>query len=421
MIRALLACTVVALALPATGFAHAALVGAYPDEQARVESEPSQIRLEFDQAVSLTHDSLRVFAADGTAVPVEAQLADGGRTIRADLPSLPRGAYTVRWRELSADGHVGVGAYTFGYGVAAPPTTEAVGASALTWKDDLARWAYFAALALLLGALAVRLLIVGADPPAKLVGRLNLLAAIGVFAVLDAGVLAFVLRGSNVLQAPFAELLYGDLSPLAEGTRYGVAFMITTVGFAAVAALVLLAWSLDRTVLLWPAFALSVAFAAGLSLSGHQATEPNATWATQLADWAHVIAASLWVGGLIVLATCVWRLAPELRARAFLRFSRLAVFLVAVVVLAGTYLSVVRLPDPHDLWQTGYGQTLLVKIGIVLVALAWGGFHHTFVRPRLERGDTPRGVGRSLLGESTVAVAVLLAAALLVNATPPLS
>lgn len=288
----------------------------------------------------------------------------------------------ARWRELSVDGHIGVGAFTFGYGVAAPPATEAVGASAL-------------------------------------VNRLDLLAAIGVFAVLDAGILAFVLRGANVLQAPFAELLYGNLSPLAEGTRYGTAFMVTTVGFGAVAALVLLAWTLDQKVLLWPAFALSAAFAAGLSLSGHQATEPNATWATQLADWAHVLAASLWVGGLVVLATCVWRLAPELRGRAFLRFSRVAVGLVAVVVLAGTYLSVVRLPEPSDLWETGYGQTLLVKVGIVLIALAWGGFHHAVVRPRLERGDIPRGVGRSLLGESTVAVAVLLVAALLVNASPP--
>lgn len=41
------------------------------------------------------------------------------------------------------------------------------------------------------------------------------------------------------------------------------------------------------------------------------------------------------------------------------------------------------------------------------------------VRPRLERGEQPRGVGRSLSGESTIAMAVLLAAAVLVNGAPP--
>jgi putative copper export protein len=69
---------------------------------------------------------------------------------------------------------------------------------------------------------------------------------------------------------------------------------------------------------------------------------------------------------------------------------------------------------------TSYGRLLLLKIGIVCIALAWGGAHHLFVRPRLERGETPDArVGRSLLGESVVAMAVLLVAAVLVNGSPP--
>jgi putative copper export protein len=59
-----------------------------------------------------------------------------------------------------------------------------------------------------------------------------------------------------------------------------------------------------------------------------------------------------------------------------------------------------------------------VKVGIVALALAWGGIHHTFVRPRLEAGGQPR-VRASLLGESGVALAVLLVAAMLTNGTPP--
>ena len=127
----------------------------------------------------------------------------------------------------------------------------------------------------------------------------------------------------------------------------------------------------------------------------------------------------LWVGGLVALAACVWPLAPALRRTAFLGFSRIATVLVAVLVLAGTYLSIARLPSISDLWSTPYGRDLMVKIAIVCVALGWGAVHHFVVRPRLEQGDAPSGLRRSLIGESTVAILVLLVAAVLVNARPP--
>jgi copper transport protein len=127
----------------------------------------------------------------------------------------------------------------------------------------------------------------------------------------------------------------------------------------------------------------------------------------------------LWVGGVLTLAVVVWPLSGDLRRVAFLRFSRIAVVLIALLLAAGTFVSIERLPELDDLWDTSYGRTLLVKIALVLVALAWGGFHHTVVRPRLERGESPPGVGRSLLGESVVALAVLFAAAVLVNGAPP--
>jgi copper transport protein len=168
-----------------------------------------------------------------------------------------------------------------------------------------------------------------------------------------------------------------------------------------------------------PAFLVGIGFASGLSLSGHQGVEPNSSFLTGLADWAHLVAATLWVGGLVALALCVWPLAPQLRRAAFLGFSRLAVVLVGVLVLAGTYLSIARLPAVADLWETAYGRTLLVKLAIVCLALAWGAVHHFFVRPRVERGDTSSGMQRSLVGESTIAIAVLLVAAVLVNAQPP--
>jgi copper transport protein len=419
--RGILAVAALALAFPGAAFAHASLTGTTPPTQSRVATPPTAVVLRFDQTVTITPRAIEVFSASGKKLSGPAATSGGGRVVSAHLTGLHRGeAYTVRWRATSSDGHTGSGVYTFGIGVTPPPPTEAFGATGPTWTDDAARWAFFVALALLIGTIGLRLLVLREPLPERLSNRLYGLTAAGGIAVLNVGIAAFIMRAADALQVPFVDLLYGDLSPLATKTRFGVAFVAMTLGYAAVTALVLLAWILDRPRLLWPAFLVGIGFATGLSLSGHQGVEPNSTFLTELADWLHLVAAILWVGGLVALATCVWPLAPELRRQAFLGFSRIATVLVAVLVLAGTYLSIARLTSVSQLWTTTYGQALLVKIAIVCVALSWGAVHHFFVRPRLERGaEAPRGVRRSLLGESTVAIIVLLLAAVLVNARPP--
>ena len=135
----------------------------------------------------------------------------------------------------------------------------------------------------------------------------------------------------------------------------------------------------------------------------------------------HLSAVSLWIGGLVALAVRLAGRAPALRREVFVRFSRLATVLVALVLAAGTYLAIVRLPHLHDLWRYGYGQVLLVKLSLVAVVLAWGGVHRFLVRPALARagdGFLAR-VGRSVTGEMTVGIAVLLVAAVLTDSKPP--
>jgi putative copper export protein len=253
--------------------------------------------------------------------------------------------------------------------------------------------------------------------PDRLRRRFFALAIVGAVVVLEAGLLAFLLRADGALKVPFERFLYSDLSPLAE-TRFGTAFVAMTLGFVLVGTFVFLAWLTDRDVLLWPAFALAVVFASGFSLSGHSAGEPNSSGWSALADWTHLVAASFWAGGLAMLLLTVVS-APDLRRPAFTRFARLAPVLIALLVAAGTYLAVLRLPRPSDLWTTSYGHVLLVKLGLVAVALLWGAFHHFVVEPRL---DSPRVVAhlpRSLAGEAAVGMAVLLLAAVLVNSGPP--
>jgi copper transport protein len=304
---------------------------------------------------------------------------------------------------MSNDGHVVNGVYTFGVRVEAPPVTDAVGAQGPTGTEDVVRWLYFVGLALLTGGLGFELLV------ARVRERRVYwwLLTAGVVVTLEVGIVAFLLRAEDALQLPFTAFLYGDLAPISGGTRFGQAFIAMELGFAFVAALVFLAWLTERRWLLWAAFAIALALGSGLSLSGHS----SATTAQSVADWLHLTAATLWIGGLVQLALV------RRDALAFRRFSRLATGCVAVLVAAGTYLSVERLPALHDLWSTSYGHVLLIKLALVCVALLWGAVHQFVVLPRID--SVGGGIGRSLLAESAVAMAVLLAAAILVNSRPP--
>ena len=298
MRRLLLVGAVVALTLPAPAFAHATLEQTTPALRERVASSPRTLALRFDQYVKALPGSLKLYSSSGPIALPPAH--NDGRTIVANVPPLRTGGYTVRWHALSGDGHVVSGVFTFGVRAAAPAPTDAYGSSGPTRTEDIVRWLYFLSLALLVGGLGFRLLVARRPLP----GRFYALTGIGAAATLNVGVAAFILRAEDALQLPFARLLYGDLTPIAK-TRFGTAFIVMTLGFALVTGLLFLAWLSDREVLLWPAFLLGLGFASGLSLSGHSAADRGSSWKSELADWGHLSAACLWIGGLVQLVVVV--------------------------------------------------------------------------------------------------------------------
>ncbi len=419
MRRALLISLAV-LVFPAAASAHATLRYTTPRFGTELQRGPTQIALHFDQQVKVLPASIKVLNGVGKEFALPARIE--GRNVVAGVLSLKLGAYTVRWRAISADSHVVSGVWTFGVRVPAPAVANAYGAGGPTTTEHLVRWLWFLGLALTIGSLGLRVICMrGLAVPRTLERKLIVASGLGAVLSLQAGIAAFSLRAEDALQLPFGDFLYGDLSPMA-ATRFGHAFVVMTLGFALVLALLFLAWLLDRTDLLVPAFVLSLLFSGGLSWSGHDALDPGSSWKTAIADWVHIAAASVWIGGLATLVGLVWYGAPELRRQVFLNFSRMATVLIALVLAAGTYLSIVRLPHLHDLWTEGYGQVLLVKIGLVCFALLWGAFHHFVIAPALDRADSGflTRIGRSLAGESLVGVAVLLVAAVLVDSKPPI-
>jgi copper transport protein len=150
-----------------------------------------------------------------------------------------------------------------------------------------------------------------------------------------------------------------------------------------------------------------------------------------LFDWLHLSAGSIWVGGLIGLLV-LWRSFPVARRTAGLvvcvpRFSNTAFASVLVLIGSGIGASLVHLPTFASLWQTSYGQALLVKIGLLSAAMLLAAGNLLRTRPRLlayrERPELAPAAAsllrRLVAGEALLVVCAVAAAAVLSSLPPP--
>ncbi|HCT75458.1 MAG TPA: copper resistance protein [Micromonosporaceae bacterium] len=141
---------------------------------------------------------------------------------------------------------------------------------------------------------------------------------------------------------------------------------------------------------------------------------------------AHLTAIAAWLGGLTVLLAGLLprRRADEL-AEVVPRFSRWALAAVVVIVGSGTVLAWRLLGSWQAFTETSYGYLLLAKIGLLALVLAAAHRSKNWVGTRLRlavvlRGDasTVRPFVYSVAAETTLLLAVVTAASLLVTATP---
>lgn len=112
-------------AIISPALAHSELAGSQPSPGAQLAESPAEIQLTFTEPVNA--ESRIVVLAEGFQAVggVEAQVdALNPAVVRAPLPVLEPGAYTVQWTASSADGHEISGSYTFSVGEAAGEASE---------------------------------------------------------------------------------------------------------------------------------------------------------------------------------------------------------------------------------------------------------------------------------------------------------
>ena len=123
----------------------------------------------------------------------------------------------------------------------------------------------------------------------------------------------------------------------------------------------------------------------------------------------HVIALSLWVGGLIGLA----QLNKEDRSIALPRFSEIALWSAISVALSGAATAWTRL-DSIDSWQSKYGAIVILKISLTLILIGFGALHRRWILSQ----DYP-SIFRLILGEIAIMSATVFVGSWLSTTAPP--
>jgi copper transport protein len=336
---------------------------------------------------------------------------------------------------LSAgDGHVVQGAFSYGVGVSPAPPAALPGSEPPIGADVL-RWLVFLGLALAGGTLLVRATVWRpalarmSAPDAQLSGEWKRSAVVALAAAavaLHAELYAFLTSAHSVTGGKLTQFADAQIQPLRAETRFGVAWTWTTFVWLAVIGLIVAAWIGDerrRETLLAGAGALALVGGLGLSTSGHAAAGSAARVAV---DFVHLMAAALWMGGLVELAVIrfsVRRLHPDVKraltSACLERFSSLALWLVIALAGAGLYLALVQARWPAG-FETAWGGALIAKSALAVGALGMGAFHRWRVIPKMRAADgvSVGAVGRTVTMEAVLVGAALLAAAVLTNLPP---
>jgi copper transport protein len=474
-----LACLLVA---PAAALAHAQLLGTSPQAGSTVARQPALVVFEYNEPVGFTLGAVRVYNATGGEVDNSDVVHPGGVGSKLGVglkPGLPDGTYTATYSVISADTHVVTGGLVFEIGHA---SASSLSVSSLIARDkagevttvafSVVRGLDYVSLALAVGGLAFLWLAWGRGtrgPPGDglddeyehrlalaariFTRRIERFLAYAVALGIVTGELGILLEGASAAGVPLWSSLHWDIIRTVLHSRFGSVWGTRTVVWIALGLLLAGAVGARRTrerrgepadlkdARQPPARPVVVAASLGCvylamtpGLSSHPAVQSPVAVLLP-ADVIHVLAVSIWVGGiaafLFALPISLRALEPSERTPVLCsvlgRFSALALVCVIAITITGGIQALVLVQTLHGLVATAYGRAILIKIALFAILVGFGALHRKRIMPALQRlartGATPGGAGtllrRTLRREGVAMLGVFGVTAALIAYTPP--
>ncbi len=397
--------------------AHAMLVKADPGEGASLSEAPGTVTLTFSEAPDRALSRVDVFDTSGSnhrssELPTDdtdelVNATGDPRAFRVSVDLPGTGVYTVSWRVVSrVDGHLTAGAYAFGVGSspdeidAAEVTSEA--APTLSGAELAGRVLLYIGLLLLVGGSWVFGFAFRTHRP----GSRTFMAAGAVVAL--AGLIVFALAQKASAGVPLSKLLSTPLGRalLERAVGIGVATIAVAAGIVSSA----------RRRIAWDVAGVAAAATMFVHAAAGHAAAGGAVWFKVPEHFAHVAAASVWIGGLAAVLVGIRNAPPDERLAAVRRFSTVAGVAIFVVAGSGTGRAYQEIGSWSALVSTGYGRIVGGKVAGVGVLAGLGALNRW--RNVRRAGDDPSALTRTARGELAVAVAVLVLAGLLASLAP---
>ena len=468
MRRALICLAALAMVLvaAATASAHPELLSTSPSADTRLATSPPVVTIRFNEPVELLRtESADVVDSSGTsATNAPARSASDARIVEIPLrPRLADGTYTVRYSIIGSDSHVVGGVFVFGIGdgeLGEPyfGSAEAGPSETGPWGTS-SRFLELVGLGGLIGLIAFRWLVwapalrrplegasEGEREAVLAWGRDAFWVGFGVLAVgamLAEGYLLIVqsasvlgtdvwsaLRDATGISQVLGDTRFGSLVQLRGALLFGL-FAIGAILFIREYGSSTSPRAASLTGPRWSAVlmgALLLAVLGGIAAQGHANVSDFSSLevATQL---VHLVSVAIWIVGLAMVALVhlrLPRLAPEaggrLASKVLARYSRVALVAVTVAVITGVIRSLAEVSDPAELWETSYGQSILIKVALLIPIAALALYNRKVIvalRPVRSPNDATLRLVRRLAGaELVLSVAIVVVASVLVAQVP---
>lgn len=416
---------------------HATLLRSTPAANSHLTKPPETIRLVFSEQIVPALSQITLGRPDGssTQLRVATDPHDVHTLVGSVVGEMASGRYKVSWRVVSSDGHPVGGTFTFSLkgtgdtaraGTVAPlpvtPTTttlrdsvrveSAASPSPAAMPDDkpipvLAALFRGLGLGAMMMGLGVLFFVSTSRERRNLVPPKVIVRAITIGAIL---LVAHMIAWLDHVSPSGS--LSGDFLGSVLGSTIGRVELSRTI----LAVLTLWAIALARRAT--PALVLGGACLLVSGAIGHPAAiDPY--W-TIPAKMLHLVAGSVWIGGLVWL---IWlsrcdEAACRIEAG---RVSSVALISVIVIALSGLLETFFFLNTPADLIHSRYGQLVLAKMIGLAILVGLGAYNRFGLLPRLNATDGPKRLSRSMKAEIAVlSMIILIGGFLAYEPTPPL-
>ncbi|MFQ5529646.1 MAG: copper resistance CopC/CopD family protein [Gemmatimonadota bacterium] len=432
---AVLVTAFVATAGSTPGILHIELESSVPAQGDTVRTGLDGATLLFSGPVEPKLSSVRWIGAAGDTASLRVRGAeDRPHVLLTDAPPGENGPQKLVWRTVSADGHQAAGEILFVMAApefVAPPAAEitavpdppavgearesgqgeATGAEAFSTSRIVARglgmFCLLGFAGLLWFGLGTKIL---EEPQPH---RLASILGLGAILLLAVDLLLWTMN----LRLPGAGL--GETLSAVVGTRSG-AVEVWRVGLAGAAFLLFTGTGLVRL-----GSVLAMAAAVIGALGGHQATiRPLIALPV---NGLHLGAASVWTGGLLLLAS--WPAGTRAEdmltgwtfPRIVRRVSAAALLASGVILVTAIVQDLLYLPSVGALFSSGYGKLLLAKSVGFTALIGFGAYNRFRLIPALEASESgARPLQKGVRLEVIVVAVTVLVAVVLAQVPPPL-